>query len=509
MESTIDFFSQSTFQTALTDDQVSPLLGASNGFSLRSSQSLAEPRLTFDSSSIIEGTSNNDILRGNNSNNTIFGFNGQDELFGGSGDDSLDGGDGDDKLLGQEGNDILVGGSGQDELQGGLDDDSLNGGDGDDKLLGQEGSDALFGGQGQDQINGGAGNDFLNGGSGDNTLTGGADSDTFVLSRAGKNRITDFEDGVDLLVLEGGLTFDQIRIFEQNRETWITTLDNQPLAFLTGVNPSQITEADFLNARDLAGNTPTEALRTSPSSFGTTIREYVDSADPVDYYSFILGARNQFNLSLDGLAANANVEVLDFRNNIVASSTNPGRTAELIGTTLTTGVYRVRVTSADTVGTPYNLNLSINPLIDGLTTTGSDRLEELQTNASGPLINLDDFRSGNPALGSDPRFTGIDGTGSSVVIIDTGINLNHPFFGPDADGNGVSDRIVFHMDFTNPDGADIDGDGIPDGADTNGHGTNVSSIATSQDGTFGGNGTWGKHYSPESFPRWCGFKSIC
>ena len=481
MEETIDFFNQSSFQTAITDHPVSPLLSDSNGFSLKTIQSIAEPRLTFNSSSIIEGTSNNDILRGDNSNNTIFGFNGQDELFGGSGDDSLDGGDGDDKLLGQDGNDILVGGSGQDELQGGLGDDSLDGSDGDDKLFGQEGSDALFGGQGQDQLNGGVGNDFLNGGSGDNTLTGGTNSDTFVVSRAGKNRITDFEDGVDFLVLEGGLTFNQIRIFEQNSETWITTQDNQPLAFLTGINPSQITETDFLNAVDRAGNTPDQAQRFNPSSTGKTVRDYVDSADPVDYYSFSLGAENEFSLSLDELAADANVAVLDLDGNVVTSSSNSGRTAESINTTLDTGAYRIQVTSASNFGTPYNLTVSLDPLIEGITTGGSEVPVFLTTAQSLPLINVDDFRSGNLALGSDPRFAGIDGRGFSTAIIDTGINLNHPYFGADSNGDGVSDRIVYDQDFADDD---------LDATDVNGHGTNVSSIAAANDTNAGDGGNF-------------------
>ena len=211
MEETIDFFSQSTFQTTIIDQQVSQLIGDSNGFSIRSSQSLAEPPLTFNSSSILEGTSNNDILKGDNNNNTILSFNSQDELFGGGGSDSLDGGDGDDKLFGEEGKDSLLGGSGQDQLFGGT------------------------------------GNDILNGGQGDNILTGGLGSDAFILSRAGKNRITDFEEGIDVLALDG-LTFDQTRIFTQGGETWITTLDNQPLAFLENVDPSSITEADFIGA---------------------------------------------------------------------------------------------------------------------------------------------------------------------------------------------------------------------------------------------------------------------
>ena len=95
----------------------------------------------------------------------------------------------------------------------------------------------------------------------------------------------------------------------------------------------------------------------------------------------------------------------------------------------------------------------------------------INTVESGPLINLDDFRA-------DPRFPGIDGSGFAVVVLDTGIDLNHPFFGPDNDSNNISDRIVFSYDFS--------GTNDSDASDTNGHGSNVTSIATSSDGTYTG-----------------------
>ncbi|NEO75228.1 MAG: DUF4347 domain-containing protein [Moorea sp. SIO4G3] len=151
-----------------------------------------------------------------------------------------------DNLTGTSRNDTLKGLNSQDTLQGGAGDDLLDGGGGDDKLFGDEGNDTLLGGQGQDQLFGGSGNDLLNGGQGDNILTGGAGEDTFVLSTAGKNTIVDFEDGVDLLQLEGGLTFGSLSIFEQNGDTWITTQNNQPLAFLTDVNSNLITADDFV-----------------------------------------------------------------------------------------------------------------------------------------------------------------------------------------------------------------------------------------------------------------------
>ncbi len=90
---------------------------------------------------------------------------------------------------------------------------------------------------------------------------------------------------------------------------------------------------------------------------------------------------------------------------------------------------------------------------------------------SGPLINLNAFRA-------DPRFAGIDGHGFSSVIIDTGIDLNHPFFGPDADSNGIADRIVYQYDFS--------GSNDSDASDVDGHGSNVASIVASQDATYTG-----------------------
>lgn len=191
------------------------------------------------------GTPNNDTLTGGAGNDTLQGLNSQDILQGFAGDDLLDGGDGDDRVSGGEDNDTLLGGSGQDQLFGDNGSDSLDGGDGDDRVSGGEGNDTLLGGQGQDRLFGDSGDDLLNGGTGDNTLTGGLGKDIFVVSTAGKNNIVDFEDGQDLLKLEGGLTFGQLSIFEQNSDTWITTNTNQPLAFLTGVDSNLITAADF------------------------------------------------------------------------------------------------------------------------------------------------------------------------------------------------------------------------------------------------------------------------
>lgn len=218
---------------------------------------------------------------------------------------------------------------------------------------------------------------------------------------------------------------------------------------------------------DTAGNTQNEARRINISSQGRVYSEQIGGTDPVDFFSFSLGAKNEFALSLDGLSANADLELQDINGKVVLSSKNQGIVAESIKGVLEAGAYRIKVSSADGINTAYNMNASIKPLLKGITTSGSDKLNELFDAESKPLINMDDFRQ-PVRLGGNPRFEGVNGSGLSTVIIDTGINLNHPFFGPDRNRDGISDRIVYSFDFAGDD---------PDADDTHGHGTNVASIA--------------------------------
>ncbi|ACB50750.1 hypothetical protein cce_1400 [Crocosphaera subtropica ATCC 51142] len=83
----------------------------------------------------------------------------------------------------------------------------------------------------------------------------------------------------------------------------------------------------------------------------------------------------------------------------------------------------------------------------------------------------------------------IDGSGYAVVIIDTGIDLNHPFFGPDLDKNNVADRIVYHYDFASTpleNFSDPTSNDDNNASDPNRHGSHVASIAASSDPTYTG-----------------------
>ena len=73
--------------------------------------------------------------------------------------------------------------------------------------------------------------------------------------------------------------------------------------------------------------------------------------------------------------------------------------------------------------------------------------------------------------------TNYDGSGFTVVVLDTGIDTNHPHFGDDSDSDGQSDRIIFTKDFTNTNN---------NGEDVHGHGTHVAGIVGASTDTYYG-----------------------
>ena len=108
---------------------------------------------------------------------------------------------------------IGQGGNGAETRDGGNNNDQFGGGNGDDTLNGFAGHDRLAGDNGNDVLNGGAGDDELFGGRGNDALTGGSGADRFrLVTPAGTDTITDFEDGLDLIELDGPAGFADLTI---------------------------------------------------------------------------------------------------------------------------------------------------------------------------------------------------------------------------------------------------------------------------------------------------------
>ena len=117
-------------------------------------------------------------------------------------------------------------------------------------------------------------------------------------------------------------------------------------------------------------------------------------------------------------------------------------------------------------------------LAEAAAATPQGSLQRVVTGDEGLLVQQSSSLIGVTSFRSDPQFAGINGAGTSIVIIDTGADLDHPAFGPDSDGNGVADRIVYQYDFS--------GENDGNAGDTIGHGTNVAGIAASSSSTYTG-----------------------
>ncbi|MBD1940724.1 DUF4347 domain-containing protein [Microcoleus sp. FACHB-68] len=196
---------------------------------------------------IVKGAAGDDVLLGEIGDDTLCGGEGNDLLNGNVGADLMDGCEGDDSVYGGQENDTLIGNTGNDWLSGDFGDDSMYGNIGADTLNGGDGNDSLNGGKDNDILTGGIGNDILTGDFGSDILTGGVGSDQFILRAGfGADTITDFEDGQDIFLLGGGLTFDQLTIAAGSNATLIKIAStDELLASLNGISSTLFSAADF------------------------------------------------------------------------------------------------------------------------------------------------------------------------------------------------------------------------------------------------------------------------
>jgi Ca2+-binding RTX toxin-like protein len=190
------------------------------------------------------GTKFDDYMTGDLTSETFWALGGDDEIHSHGGNDAVYGGEGDDTVFAGSGNDRVEGGDGDDIIFGENGNDILNGGNG---------NDLMSGGDGEDTINGGKGEDTVNGGQGNDSLTGGSDADTFWfdhLNGWGKDTITDFEDGLDMISFEQSpelgpaISFDDLTIVQVGNHSVVSY--NGSSIYVNNVSAGQLTEDDFI-----------------------------------------------------------------------------------------------------------------------------------------------------------------------------------------------------------------------------------------------------------------------
>ena len=135
---------------------------------------------------------------------------------------------------------------GHDYITAGSSNDFILCGSGDDFAKGWSGIDRLFGQGGKDYLHGQSGSDLIDGGQSSDILIGGSDPDIFIqrTSDAGTDRITDFRDIGDKIIISGGdwkvtrtnngLADQLLLVHEFDRSTkLITKIGQAPQAFVS------------------------------------------------------------------------------------------------------------------------------------------------------------------------------------------------------------------------------------------------------------------------------------
>ncbi|MFN9630062.1 MAG: S8 family serine peptidase [Cyanobacteriota bacterium] len=253
---------------------------------------------------------------------------------------------------------------------------------------------------------------------------------------------------------------------------------------------------------DQAGNTLATARDIGTLSTTQSFSDWVGRVDTNDYYRLVLSTGSNFSLSVTGLSADADVQLLNSGGSALASSTNSGTSSEAISQSLSAGTYYVRVYPYSGA-TSYTLTLSSTASpppppsgdyssVNGYGEVSVERaieqlldinIADLAPQFSGGLYGLD--RIGAPEVWSQ----GFTGAGIVVAICDTGVDRNHP----DLDAN-----IWSNAGEVASNGIDDDGNGYIDDSygwnfisnnnntsDVNSHGTHLAGTIAGENNSFG------------------------
>lgn len=146
-----------------------------------------------------------------------------------------------------------------------------------------------------------------------------------------------------------------------SNETLSTTLNSG--TYYVRIYHNDTVRADYTlnltaNPIDLAGNNLSEARNLGTLTETQTVQDFVGSVDTNDYYRLTLNNSSNLSLTLNGMSANADVQLLDINGNVIQSSTKTGTTTDSLSANLNGGNYFVRVYANGSANTYYTLGLT-------------------------------------------------------------------------------------------------------------------------------------------------------
>lgn len=124
------------------------------------------------------------------------------------------------------------------------------------------------------------------------------------------------------------------------------------------VNNSTLTPI-FNTPLDFAGNSLETARDITVNAVSQIYTDWAGYTDPNDYYRFFVSDRGNFNLSLNGMSNDGDVQLLNSAGAVIAVSQAESQLSERISTPLEAGTYYIRVYPYNGE-TYYNLQVSLD-----------------------------------------------------------------------------------------------------------------------------------------------------
>ena len=296
----------------------------------------------------------------------------------------------------------------------------------------------------------------------------------------------------------------------------------KPQSQSASANTDPLTGTRFASALNFSD--PGNSLFTARNVVGIqngsiSLTEFVGTGDLDDFYRFDINTNSNFNLRLDGLTADADVDLIQDKNRngvveddeFIAYSLESGTIPDVINLSkLAPGTYYVQVSSFLDDSTNYNLTISAAPIAVlpdiptpngafnrnygyGLVNANAAVTRTLNRSTLFPDVpNSFENNWGVDAINAPEVWNqNITGSGIVVAVIDTGVHYNHLDLdsniwqnpgeiadnGIDDDRNGFIDDIR-GWDF-------VYNDNYPMDLDVYGHGTHIAGVIAAERNDFG------------------------